>query len=455
MKTLHKLFRTYFYFIVPFSFLMIVYGLVWLAFYPGIMTPDSLDQWGQVLAGQYNNGSPYLSTIIMGMFRFIKDTPAWLGLIQIVLTALLFASGVWYGYRKGVSRWILVSILLLAASSPTILLFSITLWKDILYSLLVVIISLTTAVLVIEKKGNKYLYMLLGSITAMVAVLRYNGLVYLLLPVILLLIFNKPHRRLIGYLAGFTLATYILLALILPTFLKVEAAPIMAEWLRMKNVGAIYQQNAPRLSDEQRVIFERVLSKQDWEQYYTCAHPDGLALKEENGTRHKYTETLFKDDAQEKQWKDAVMSAALANPSAIVQDKVCMAGYFLQRTSNVTIGISKRWDLPVVNEASKIPSINTAVTSYAYWTHTEPVKHIIHLSLGLYSLIFVIATAVSLWRKQNGLLVFCLLNLANIAFTLGVGFSSDFRYGYSVVLAGLLLPVVWLADKKKVSDASK
>lgn len=123
-----------------------------------------------------------------------------------------------------------------------------------------------------------------------------------------------------------------------------------------------------------------------------------------------------------------------------------MAGYFMQRKPNVVVGISKRADLPVVEEDSKLPKVKTAITEYAYFTHETPLLRLAHLSIGAYTAVFTVGVAAAFVRRKNGLLVFCILNLANIAFTILVGFSSDFRYAYSAVLALPLLPIVWLAD---------
>lgn len=436
------------YFFYTMLLLSFVYGTVWLAFYPGVMTPDSLDQWSQVLAGKYNNGSPYISTFIMGSLGFIKETPAWLGLVQCFLNAFIVSLAVWYGHRRGVKNWVLAVVIGLFIFMPTVLLFNITLWKDILYSQFVALVSLLTAIAIIEKSKNKALFVGIGLAISVTATLRYNGIVYLIVPPLLLFLMHRQFKAATLYTAGSAVVGYLILAIMIPAALKIDPAPMMTEWLRMKNVGAIYSKEAPNITQEQKEIFERILPEEDWKKYYTCDRPDPLALREEAGVRHKYSDTFFDDQTEQKRWEKEFISAALGNMDAVVYDKVCMAGGFFQRKSPLVVDIPKQAGMPVVEESSKLPWLKTALIRYANWTYTEPVKYIVHQSVGFYTLLFVVALVASIWQRKRGLMVFAILNIANMAFMIAIGFSTDFRYAYSLLLGAILLIIMWNVEPK-------
>lgn len=124
----------------------------WLAFYPGVMTADSLDQWRQALTHNYNDAHPFTSTLFMSAFRWLHDTPAWVSLTQVVMTSCMLAGFFVYAQRRGVTKKLLITIALVFILWPIYGIYSVTIWKDIIYSLLVTSLSLLCFALIIDKR---------------------------------------------------------------------------------------------------------------------------------------------------------------------------------------------------------------------------------------------------------------------------------------------------------------
>lgn len=118
----------------------IVAGLALLAlFYPGLMTVDSFDQWGQATRGEFNDAHPLPYSFFFVAIRALWDSAAAVALAQL----LLFAGAA--GWLIAVVRratdapgWSAWAASVLLAAYPMTTITAITLWKDVPYTAAVV-----------------------------------------------------------------------------------------------------------------------------------------------------------------------------------------------------------------------------------------------------------------------------------------------------------------------------
>ena len=156
--------------------------LVWLvyvwSFWPAIMTPDSVDQWGQIVTGSYNDWHPVFHTLTMWLITRLWLNPSLVALVQILILGSLIGMILSKTQSWGAPAWMNWIAVILIAISPAYGLFVITLWKDIPYSIAVLAFAFMVLLLV-EKNGTwiqkPVAWIVLGGIGALVALYRHNG----------------------------------------------------------------------------------------------------------------------------------------------------------------------------------------------------------------------------------------------------------------------------------------
>lgn len=174
----------------------LVWGIYLLAFFPGMMSADSMAQWEQVLSGRFVDHHPAFHTFLLWLVTRIYLSPAVIAIAQII--SLAFVAGLWFAFfeRMGVRRWIIWLLALIFAFTPVNGTMVNTLWKDIPYSIAVLGITLIIAKIVFTRGAwlkSILAKILLGIIFVFVLLLRHDGVI-LGVGTLLLLIISYPGQ---------------------------------------------------------------------------------------------------------------------------------------------------------------------------------------------------------------------------------------------------------------------
>jgi hypothetical protein len=260
-----------------FSCLFLV-QLVWLlAFWPGLATYDTLSQWQQAITGSYNNAHPFFFTLLMRLSNFLVGSPWLIAFLQITFFSFLISWILASLKRRGVSKGYIFLALFLYAFWPQFGIFNVTLWKDIFYTLSALWVSFLVYLSLEDKSLKNYRYLiLLGSILPVL--FRHNGIIFLVTPYLLLLLFLKTERALVLKLFVAAIVIYFAFAFGVSSILNVRKAPLVSEAFRIKVVASIYHQENPNLTDSGKNIFNKLITEKDWKANYDCAYVDNLYL---------------------------------------------------------------------------------------------------------------------------------------------------------------------------------
>jgi len=175
-------------------------GLVWgvylLAFFPGMMSADSMAQWEQVISGRFVDHHPAFHTFLLWLLTRIYLSPAVIAIAQII--SLAFVAGLWFAFfeRLGVRRWIIWLLALIFAFTPVNGTMVNTLWKDVPYSIAVLGIALIIAKIVFTRGSwlkSTLAKIMLGIIFVFVLLFRHDGVI-LGVGTLLLLIISYPGQ---------------------------------------------------------------------------------------------------------------------------------------------------------------------------------------------------------------------------------------------------------------------
>lgn len=111
-------------------------------FSPGIMTSDSYDQWRQVTTHRFNDWHPPLHTLLNGALRLVWNDPAMIAATQAI--AMAAAAGLLIALARralDAPRWAAYLASTSFAFHPLTSLLTITLWKDVFYTVGVILVT--------------------------------------------------------------------------------------------------------------------------------------------------------------------------------------------------------------------------------------------------------------------------------------------------------------------------
>jgi hypothetical protein len=173
-----------------------VWGIYLLAFFPGMMSADSMVQWEQVLTGIFVDHHPAFHTFLIWLLTRIYLSPSVIAIAQII--ALAFVAGLWFAFFEslGIRRWVIWLVALVFTVVPVNGTMVNTLWKDIPFSTAVLGLTLIISRVVFTKGtwiASISAQIILGITAALVMLLRHDGLL-LGVGTLLFLILAYPNK---------------------------------------------------------------------------------------------------------------------------------------------------------------------------------------------------------------------------------------------------------------------
>ena len=133
----------YCFFIICFILIMLAWIPYFLKYYPGIITPDSYTQIEQTIGiGELSDHHPIAHTAIISVciniglmiFRNINSAIACYSIVSMILMTCIDATVLLYLRKKNTSTIILLILLAFYMFYPVNAMYSITMWKDVLFS---------------------------------------------------------------------------------------------------------------------------------------------------------------------------------------------------------------------------------------------------------------------------------------------------------------------------------
>ncbi|MDO5569392.1 MAG: DUF6020 family protein [bacterium] len=192
---------------------IVVFFIVLLAYWPGILVSDSLVQWNQVQTGIFDNWHPFYNTYYIYILTRIWNNPGFVLFIQILIVS--FSIGLFF---SKITKYYKVNKVYLFISSTVISLipinynFAITLLKDTLYSALIIyfmslILDMICNKSFFEKKKN---YIYIGFLSLITMLTRHNGILLIaVLAIVLIISFRKEKKLWLPF--AFSIILYLIM----------------------------------------------------------------------------------------------------------------------------------------------------------------------------------------------------------------------------------------------------
>lgn len=260
---------------IIFSFYLFIYN-------PGILTYDSYNQLHQIATGSFDNWHPFFHTFIEMLCIKIYASPITIAILQILTFSTIWMVICKYNRDDAATdnkNFIIQSVItLIICLIPINAVYSITLWKDILFSYLLLFLCFLIQVL-LDKKGQiDYKFAILISIVmGFVSQMRPNGIIVILpLLIILAIYFYKKNKTERFYLT-IPAITIIVILLIssLSVIYDVEDTQKDAVFSKVIHLLSDYDLNL-ELSDEDRDKIHEIISEKDIKENYNIYFTDPI-----------------------------------------------------------------------------------------------------------------------------------------------------------------------------------
>ena len=251
--------------------------------YPGIMTPDSINQFEQALGLiEYSNHHPFVHTLIFSLFYhigfFISGNMVTAVGFYTFFQMCFLALSIFYLLRTleffDVRREILVVIALFYALVPYHAIFSVTVWKDIPFAAVVLMFSCSMLRMFRRTGVWELVVFILSGI--MVCLLRSNGWYGFLFCVPFLLVFYRKRAKYMFPAIGGILLAAIIVKYPIMNMLNVTQ-PDLIESLSIptQQIAAVLC-NDRALSEEQAALIENVIDVTYIKELYNPTYADNM-----------------------------------------------------------------------------------------------------------------------------------------------------------------------------------
>jgi hypothetical protein len=237
--------------------LPLLVGLVyWLAFFPGVLTYDSVSQWDQLSKLQINDWHPAIHTILMWLLTRLWYSPAVVSLFQVLFASLILGYGLNSLHKASQLPSLLFIVLgTMISATPLVGVVNVTLWKDVIYGFLVLL--LTVIIFNIVASSGNWItrpvnYVVFGGTLALICLFRYNGFPVAIASLVFLFILFRGHIRQLAYSTLIALGIVVLVLGPLYSAFKVDRSvrqsygfplinPVVAYVSANKDLGSLSQ----------------------------------------------------------------------------------------------------------------------------------------------------------------------------------------------------------------------
>lgn len=250
-------------------------SVFWLAaLRPGLMSPDSIDQWHQAVHGHWVDSHPPAYTALLWISYRLSGSPFLIAMVQTATIALALTALGFAVRRLGASRRAVALLSAVLVLSPMVGMFGVTIWKDVPYTALFLLIVATTCVMVRSALDdrrddcNRRLLQLSGLTCGLVA-LRQNGVILAIVLLSMTVVALKPGWRRSACVFALPLLTLGGLKLVVYPLSGIKASTVRNEVGGLiHDIAAVQKADPSVFSVSDRATMERLAPVSEWARLY-------------------------------------------------------------------------------------------------------------------------------------------------------------------------------------------
>ena len=430
--------------------------LLYLLFaaYPGVLTTDSITTMRQIQQGIYNNTMPFWHTMTvrlfvragLALFGDINAAVAFFHAAQILFLAACFAYAVMTLYQAGVNRLFLAAAYGLYALMPYNIVYSVTLWKDVLFGA-AVLLFVTALYRLLKKMGKapwaNYAVFILGGMGT--CLWRTNGwYAFLVTAAVMLFLLKKGNRKPLAVMGGILVVCWILISPLLSVLQVDKTDPVEALAVPFQQIARVVAQGR-ELTQEETQLLEKAFRLNKVAQLYTPETVDPIKFEAFRNENRDYLQQHL------AQYGKLYLQLGMKYPGDYLKAWVDETkGYWNGGYSFwiYTWGVDQN-EMGIVSSGGGNPvnSLFKALLRYL----EKPVLLQPLYSIGLWAWILIGCCLLNLWKKREEFLLTIPLLVLLAGLWLGTPVFAEFRYAYPLFLSLPLIAGVTIFCREPVT----
>ena len=399
-----------------------------LEYYPGITTFDTYTQLNQILGNSvYSNHHPVIHTLIIKLFYSIGyglSKSENIGILCFTIFQMLFVSftfsNVLYSlYKNNIKKIYLILLFIFYYLVPYNALYSISTYKDVLFSC----IALLFILFLYNNKDNKLSLLKtieLILLTIFTCILRTNGIIGVCLLLIILLI--KKYKFFIKYIGIGLILSFVFNILLINIFNVEKVESIESFAIPIQNISYVIK-NEGNISEDELKILNELVDIEKVKEVYDVDYVDPV----KNIINSDYLNSNKINFV--KLW----MSIGVKNINMYIKSYVYQtSGYWYHNYGVNTIPITDNYDdLGIVHKSYNLRVVSKLLNILIYLN--RGVQHVLwsnalSIYMILYSLYYLIR------KKKYDIYIYPILFIwLTLLMATPVGY--EFRYQYSVFIS--------------------
>ncbi len=274
-------------FIVYGSIIVGVFTFLLIAYFPGVIFPDTFEQWKQVQSNIYTNWHPLLHTLIFLKLPSLFYNNIFSAVIfQLIFIGLIILYFCYFLRKNYFNFYETIIILLLFLGNPALYKFLVCPYKDLPYSFLILLV--TMFLIAIVKSNGEWLKPLRRKIYFILATLgilifRHNGIVPFALTFISLIIFYPKLRKFTSISLVIILSSWFIFTGPIFKLLNISSSGGKIEMIGIPlgQLSYYYHNNAPFEKEELEVMND-LIKLNYWNEYYNPRNFNYVKWKSED-----------------------------------------------------------------------------------------------------------------------------------------------------------------------------
>lgn len=258
--------------------------------FPGVMTPDSLSQYRQIMGMEpLVNHHPWFHTMIMGMI--IKPVYAITAneymaiscytFFQMLIVAFCIGYAIECMYEFGFSKSYRVALFLCFVLVPYNMMYAVTIWKDIIFSMSVLVLTITIIRMWKSCSTRDMIIFIIAGI--LMSLVRHNGFYAFVASTLFLLIFKRKEIKRYAICCGVVIIVAFLFRGPVPDALGIQKDEFVYNLpIVLQQVGRVVVEDC-QLSSEQTKFLESINSLEYIKENYSPQGADALSVWVLNG----------------------------------------------------------------------------------------------------------------------------------------------------------------------------
>lgn len=459
-------------FILVAIFIFVMYVPYLLNEFPGIISPDSLSE---ILQGmgyrQLSNHHPVahigLIAIAMNIGKVIGNYNIGIGIysiFQMILTACVFSYTIYFMAKHKISNAIRAIVLIIYAFYPPFAIYSITMWKDVPFALVMTLYITFLIEIALDKDAIKRKRFNIKFLITMILVFlfRNNGIYVLVLSMPFVVAMYKENRKKLIVIYLIVFSTYVIFTGPVFKIFSIKKSSIRETLsVPLQQFARVWVNDKETLTEDEKELIHTFLPGDDIEQVYNPTFSDPIKAKFSNQVwEEKKIEVVKLCVKFWIKYPKTSLEALLCNSYGYWYPdcKGCVASYDFVRTSDI---VSKDGtdDRAYEIKYDKIPIIKIDICEYLKVKTNEKSFNIetFGYSIGFVFWLFIISYGYIIYRKRYKLSIAYIPIIALWLTTLASPLAIEYRYIYSLFTCFPIIGIstIELANKKEISTEKR